>query len=496
MSVGLIEGDCLDAMRAMDPESVDAIVTDPPYGLTDIGRTLQMAGSRQRGFMGKAWDGTGIAFRPETWAAALRVAKPGAYLLAFGGTRTVHRMTCAIEDAGWEIRDQLEWVYAQGFPKSLNVGKAIDKRGGAQIAWFGPWLRQERKRRGITQKSLAAHFPSKTGGMTGCVANWELGLNLPTVEQFNKLCETLELPFTRIAEADREVTGSNPRKAGWFAARDGYDLSAPSTDEAKRWDGWGTALKPAHEPIVMARKPLIGTVAANVLAYGTGAINIDGCRIEGGGVEAGRLRHGGGTIGAGTSFELPDSHGEQPPGRWPANVILTDPVFDGDCPDEVVGGGQGAKGSDRVRHNGAFKSVAKGAEKEHDTFGVADSGGKSRYFLIPKASRSDREPILGGLLESLTVQTVALGEFEYATYPDGTRRIAKPKARANTHPTVKPVALIRHLVRLVCPPGGLVLDPFAGSGTTGLAARAEGMSAVLVEKEHEYAEIVRARLNL
>jgi transcriptional regulator with XRE-family HTH domain len=189
----IVHADCLEHMTTMDANSVDAIVTDPPYGLS---------------FMGKGWDKgvPGIPF----WSAALAVLKPGGYLLAFGGTRTFHRMAVAIEDAGFEIRDTLSYLYGSGFPKSHDVGKAIDKRGGANISWFGPWLRQERERRGITQKSLAVHFPSKSGGITGCLANWELGFNLPTPDQFNKLCEVLDLPFSRIEEAEREVTGTNP----------------------------------------------------------------------------------------------------------------------------------------------------------------------------------------------------------------------------------------------------------------------------------------------
>jgi DNA modification methylase len=265
--VTVLLGDCLAVLPTLAAESVDAIVCDPPYGLS---------------FMGKNWDHgiPGVAF----WEAALRVAKPGAHLVAFGGTRTFHRLACAIEDAGWEIRDTLMWVYGSGFPKSLDVSKALDKRGGADIGWFGPWLRQERQRRGLSSNDLGKHFPSKTGGPTGCVRNWELGLNIPTPDQFNLLCDVLGLSFARIEEAERAVLETR-RESGkrqvtilGTEAKD-YDVTAPACDAAKQWAGWGTALKPSWEPIILARKPLAGTVAQTVARYGTGAINVDGCRI-------------------------------------------------------------------------------------------------------------------------------------------------------------------------------------------------------------------------
>ena len=315
-------GDCIEVMATFDAESVDAIVTDPPYDLTSTGarngspRSNAGTGPYARldrgGFMGKAWDGTGIAFRPETWAACLRVARPGSYLLAFGGTRTFHRMTCAIEDAGWIIRDCLVWAYASGFPKSK------------------------------------------------------------------------------------------------------------------------ASLKPAWEPIVMARKP--GPLRD---------LAIDACRI---GLADDDVKHGGfggapigmgGTPGAGAEWV------NRTDGRWPANVVLTDPIFDGDMPGVVGGGGpRGASAS------------------ETDAY--------SRFFLIPKAARSDREPVLSGS-----------GDGE----------------RANVHPTVKPTALMRHLVRLVTPPGGIMLDPFLGSGSTALAAEIEGFGWVGIEREAEYVAIAEARLN-
>ena len=264
----LHHGDCLEVLRGMPDNSVDSIVTDPPYGLS---------------FMGKKWDYDVPSV--DVWAECLRVLKPGGHLLAFAGTRTQHRMAVRIEDAGFEIRDMIAWVYGSGFPKSLDVSKAIDKRGGASVAWFGPWFRKWREDNGVTQKQVAALFPSKTGGLTGCVANWELGFNMPTPEQFNLIRDTFGLPFASVEEAEREVVGKGYRVRNESTVQiagvstGDFDITAPATDAARQWSGWGTALKPALEPITVARKPLIGTVAENVLAHGTGALNIDGCRV-------------------------------------------------------------------------------------------------------------------------------------------------------------------------------------------------------------------------
>lgn len=365
----IVQGDCIDVMAGMDPESVDAIVTDPPYDLLSTGarngsRRINNpdnpAGRSARGFMGKAWDGTGIAFRPETWEAAYRVAKPSAYLLAFGGTRTVHRMTVALEDAGWIIRDMLVWGYASGFPKSK------------------------------------------------------------------------------------------------------------------------ASLKPAWEPIVMARKP--GPL--RMLA-------IDECRI---GFEGWMTRH---TVSAGDHrdrWEGNRSTGEVTDngGRWPANIVLTDPIFDGDV-DGVVGGGIADVGKMHSFHrNGGQRSVygadARAGYQTSETYG--DSGTYSRFFLIPKAARSDREPVLGGQLRAEEARTLPSGYAKERG--DGWN---PPPLRENVHPTVKPVDLMRHLVRLVTPTGGTVLDPFLGSGTTGLAAEMEGFAWIGIEREAEYVAIAEARLN-
>jgi site-specific DNA-methyltransferase (adenine-specific) len=367
----VIEGDCIDAMAGMPEASVDAIVCDPPYGL---------------GFMGRAWDDLPPGL---LWAeACLRVLKPGGHLLAFGGTRTSHRLVCAIEDAGFEIRDTICWLYGSGFPKSLDVGKAIDKAAGVE-------------------REVVGQRPTYPDGTRG-------GIEKP--------------------QHERVATGLG----GSFVNPGGLtDVTAPASPEAERWEGWGTALKPAHEPVVVARKPLVGTVSANVLVHGTGGLNVDGCRID--------------LVG-----NLPDTVG-----RWPANVVLDEEAAR--LLDEQTGTLTSGIAVQRNRNDAANRAVyGKYANPACEDVGYSDSGGASRFFYCAKASARERSEGL-----------------------DGER---------NAHPTVKPLAFMRWLVRLVTPPGGLVLDPFAGSGTTGVAALSEGMRFVGVEREAEYVQIARARI--
>lgn len=375
----IICGDCLEVMASMPESSVDSIVTDPPYGLS---------------FMGKDWDHgvPGEAF----WREALRVAKPGAHLLAFGGTRTHHRLMCAIEDAGWEIRDCLGWLYGSGFPKSLDVSKAIDKQAGAE-------------REVVSQ-------------------------------QHKKAFGYEDRPWKH--EEDANINS----------------ITAPATPEAVRWQGWGTALKPAWEPIVLARKPLRGTVAQNVLEHGTGALNIDGCRVGTkevlGRTNNGRERYNPSSYTVApperTTFDRSDVAG----GRFPANLIH-------DGSDEVEAVFPMTKSGRLGIGHGSGNSfgVGNSDKKPHPIAAEygGDSGSASRFFYCAKASSSER------------------GE-------------------GNNHPTVKPQSLMQYLCRLVTPPGGVVLDPFTGSGSTLLAALKEGFRFIGIELEEKYCEIARRRV--
>jgi DNA modification methylase len=459
----LRRGDALEAMASLGAGSVDAIVTDPPYGLA---------------FMGKEWDHgvPGVPF----WRQALRVAKPGAHLAAFGGTRTFHRLACAIEDAGFEIRDCLSWLYGSGFPKSLDVSKAIDKatpRAGMFDA-FAVHFRERLAASGLTQKVVAAHFPSKTGGLTGCVWNWANGANVPTREQWQTLQPMLGLstdwaPLIEREEAEREVLATEVRMneaSGIVAA--GRDerkqierrITAAATEAARTWEGWGTALKPAWEPIILARKPLIGTVAANVLEHGTGALNIDGCRIEVDDMamldrrRAAALGRADGYAGGVSLAAAGTDQGgrrvsPQGIGRWPANLVLDEEAA---AMLDEQSGTLRARGNVTPTKTGPSWFTTPSGTTRIDG---GDTGGASRFFYTAKASS---------------------GERHYAG--------------KNSHPTVKPVDLMRWLVRLVTPPGGLVLDPFMGSGSTGVAALAEGFRFVGCELDAQMVDLARRRI--
>jgi site-specific DNA-methyltransferase (adenine-specific) len=372
----IICGDCLAHMATMEASSVDAIVTDPPYGLS---------------FMGKDWD-HGIPGKP-FWSEAIRVAKPGAHLLAFGGTRTFHRLTCAIEDAGWEIRDCLGWLYGSGFPKSHNL-------------------------------------------------KGEHG-------------------------------------------------------------GWGTALKPAWEPIILARKPLDGTVAANVTKWGTGAVNVDGCRVVGEkGVPASLSNAG--QLGWKTGGDMERKSVQN--GRWPANLLHDGSEEVLELFPQTTSGKESADG--HVRRKNTVQYGGFGGQDIGDSAGAlyGDSGSAARFFkacpfengeafrfaYCAKASRKEREAGLEDA-ESKHIRRLSGGEF---TDNSGSLNSSKNGAMAkNHHPTVKPIALMRYLCRLVTPPNGLILDPFCGSGTTGIAAHAEGFRFIGIDNNAEYVEIAERRIN-
>ncbi len=375
----LHHGDCLDVLRGMESTSVDAIVTDPPYGLS---------------FMGKRWDYDVPSV--EIWAECLRVLKPGGHLLAFAGTRTQHRMAVRIEDAGLEIRDMIAWVYGSGFPKSLDVSKAIYNAAGAE-------------RTEIIGKS-ARHG----GGIVGNGSSYEVSPEVPM-------------------------------------------LYAPATEAARQWQGWGTALKPALEPITVARKPLAGTVAENVLAHGTGALNIDGCRVA-------------------TTDDC---------ARNPALVHDTSAGFG-------KGLAMGGRGHDAGRW--AANLIHDGSEEVDFAFGNhsgSPNSSFSRFFYCAKASKRDRDEGLEGF--ELRPSYMVENGSKTAAAANGVR-YDRTTMQRNNHPTVKPTDLMRYLCRLVTPPGGVVLDPFTGSGSTGKAAMLEGFRFIGIEREAEYVEIARARI--
>jgi DNA modification methylase len=377
-------GNALDQLQAMSAESFDAIVTDPPYEIA---------------FMGRRWDASGIAHDVDLWRECLRVLKPGGHLLAFGSPRTYHRMTSAIEEAGFEIRDSIHWIYGSGFPHGLDVSKAIDKHFGAERPVIGT------RANGVGNTENSAHA-------------WEMGFARARTKTFAE--------------------------------------TAPATSEARTWEGWSTALKPGHEPIVVARKALNGTVAENVLQHGVGAMNIDACRID---TRSQPQKQGAFTSkGASSIPQATRAAGKvYDSGRWPTNVIFDEAAS---CElDAQSGVRKSGKRYAKPRQNrGGYTGLLPALPS-----GVAygDAGGASRFFYVAKPSAAERS---AGLEER------------------------------NFHETVKPITLMRYLIRLVTPPGGTVLDPFAGSGTTGCAAALEGMSFVGVELNSHNAEIANQRI--
>ena len=392
MTFTILHGNNLDILPTLPDNSVDSIVTDPPYEL---------------GFMGKKWDSSGIAYSVELWTECLRVLKPGGHLLSFGGTRTFHRVAVAIEDAGFEIRDNIAWLYGSGFPKSLDVSKAIDKAAGAEREILTESVTDLFGERQENQIKTAGMGSGKTFGML-------------------------------------QAEGQNSQAAK------SLEVSAPSTPEAQQWNGWGTALKPAHEPIIVARKPLEGTVAHNVLTHGTGALNIDGSRIgtddnlNGGRYSDGKNENDSFVFGKGVNKRSKNDF-EQPKGRWPANIIVD----------------------------------------EHTAGLLDEQSDASRFFYVAKASKRDRNEGLDDfpLRKSDTRSEIAAGIWS-----------EMESAKQNFHPTVKPTALMEYLVKLVTPPNGTVLDPFTGSGSTGKAAILNGFDFIGIEMTEDYLPIIKARL--
>jgi site-specific DNA-methyltransferase (adenine-specific) len=440
----IIQGDCIETMSKMDAESVHAIVSDPPYELN---------------FMNREWDRTGIAFDKRTWEAVLRVLKPGGFLLAFSGTRTYHRMAVAIEDAGFEIKDMILWEFLNGFPKSFDASKALDKAQGFA------------DKRGYLEKS--------TGGLHG----------------------------------GTHTAGGN------FTGR--QLKPEPYGEDAKKWEGWGTSLAPAYEPICVARKPLIGRLADNLLAYGAGAMNIMGSRV---GVGPRPFAEATGDLSKGLRGGGSEKVEDVGFGRWPKNILMSHspdckplgPLMEMESGNDDYSCVPGCPVAELDRQSGITESsdgeVIRGAggfwggDDEGGTVArqYGDKGGASRmfkvfageealFYYVPKASRVERDHGLEELKAGITNKAAAPGTVQgkTSTPADGAGR---NQYVLNSHSTVKPIQLMRYLVKLVTPPIGIVLDPFLGSGTTLIAAKIDGFNAIGIEKEAEYVKIAELRL--
>ena len=426
-TIELYNGNCLTELQKIADNSIDSVVTDPPYEL---------------GFMGKAWDASGIAFNVNVWKECLRVLKPGGHILAFGGTRTYHRMTVAIEDAGFEIRDCIAWMYGSGFPKSHNIGKAVDKIEGNVRTVVGENLNKKGR---------------KSDGKGSFVSDTLLGKG--------------------------ENAGVNVDKGN------------------SEWEGWGTALKPAFEPVVMGRKPIEGTVANNVLTHGVGGLNIDGCRIATDDSLTRKIEPATNKIYG--KYKTFGQEIQPEGGRFPANIIL----------DEEAG---------RIldEQSGTTKSIKRGTNynKEYDTTNsitgftppttaysdnntYADSGGASRFFYCPKASKKDRNEGCDALEEKMSAHSVADKCAKCGKFLGASANVCKCEepervgiSNKNFHPTVKPTTLMEYLIKLVTPKGGKVLDPFMGSGSTGKGAVLNDYSFVGIELSPEYFAIAESRI--
>ena len=525
----LYHGDCLEELKKLEDNSVDAVITDPPYGLSNT-KPAQVADvlkawvtgdtasvpAKRGGFMGADWDS--FVPPPAVWEECMRVLKPGGHMAVFAGARTQDLMGLSIRLAGFEIRDTLGWIYGSGFPKSMDVSKAIDRSNGEnrnRQLEFTEWMRST----GITatqineatETNMGNHY--LTAASQPAIATADLFDKLrPLLPEVPERIERLVAERTGIEWTDyvkREVLSERPAYGiGGNGILNGHSegaiakVTAPATSDAQRWDGWGTALKPAIEPIILARKPLDGTVASNVLAHGVGGLNIDACRVDNGDFQAkkgrgiGTLRlHGCSTLDelrhlaergekypdgrdAATTLHRIETADDRmadwtppPPGRFPANVLLDEHAAKE--MDEQSGWQKDGTAVQRNRKdseanpNGIYSSHVRESEPDQ-TFG--SGGGASRFFPVfkyqAKAPKKER-PVI---------------ERE-----DGSKI---------QHPTVKPVALMEWLVELITPHGGTVLDPFAGSGTTLQAALSKGFTPIGIEQDADYIELIKKRLGL
>ena len=452
----LYQGNMLDMLEVIEKESIDSIITDPPYELN---------------FMNKGWDNSGIAFQPDTWKQCYEVLKPGGYLLAFGGSRTFHRIACAIEDAGFEIRDTIMWLYGSGFPKSMNIGLALDKKNGVE---------------------------SKIVGYQGTMMDFR-----DTGKKQKELSGVDKLSFGQIENSERKQN--------------------PIYEATNEWQGWGTALKPSFEPIIVARKPFKGSLVDNVIKNGVGGINIDECRVGSEVItqlQKDMTKYHGNKLGAGHHTQMTGIT-TQTIGRFPANTILT---YDETDFDEVCGGFPNTKSTynkdskhETTIHRENADTLKYGYKTRIDSSSYNDSGSASRYFYCAKASKKDRDEGLDEFEE----KPKTLTENKGRTFNDrcaicGKKFIGSPETichcenpitdksksamSKNTHPTVKPTELMQYLVRLVSPKGATILDPFNGSGSTGKAVmyenkeRNKNYKYIGIELTEEYLPISKARI--
>ena len=575
MDLKVINGNNIDILKTYPDNYFDAVVTDPPYGLGKEPNAEEfmkdwiehgyheISGS---GFMGKEWD----AFVPQPifWKEVYRVLKPGGHILSFFGTRTYDWGVMSMRFAGFEVRDCIQWLYGSGFPKSHNISKALDKQGGESLDWFIEYILEVAKERGISKKELTMLFPSKNGNPTGWLWNKQNNQSI-TLEQYNIIKEYLKLPFENIEEAKGEVIGKG--KAGLtkgdianFSGEKEFDITAPATEAAKQWDGWGTALKPANEPIVLARKPLEKglSIAENILKWGVGGINIDASRI---GLSKGDDARLGGNGSWKTDkaaenvyeggYEGKDIE-SSPLGRFPANIILThhedceckgtkkvkgsgggqanhigkdisntilgkgykrgdglpygdengqEEVEDWDCHEDcpirildeqsgVTKSSKRGSHNSRVRTSGDIYKQDKDEYREDNTYG--DKGGASRFFYVAKASKAERNKGLEGFdTKQTTGGGGGVGDYIDDVNSSSGKYGSEKAPNQNFHPTVKPIKLMQYLVKMITPPNGIVLDPFCGSGTTGVACKIDGFQFIGLEQDPEYTKIAEARIS-
>ena len=483
--MNIIHGDCLEELKKLDDNSVDAVVCDPPYGLSNTkpqqvadvlkawvtGDTVSVP-AKKGGFMGASWDS--FVPPPAVWEECMRVLKPGGHMAVFAGARTQDLMGLSIRLAGFEIRDTLGWIYGSGMPKSMDISKAIDKYNGNPLAFreFAAAYREAVAKSGLTHSAIDKALGIKSSSCYWARDDHRGGM--PPRHHWEKVRDLVYIPeeLERLYdEAEREVVGvQKGAMSGWnmdgttkFVDR---DITTPATSEAAKWDGWGTALKPAIEPIILARKPLDGTVASNVLAHGVGGLNIDACRVPSDEITGWGGAGAGGQTWNSENMRLGKDGDARPvQGRFPANVLLDEHAakeMDKQSGVSVSNVRQNVE-RDYTNAQSLTPDSGKGGDRGH-----SDSGGASRFFPVfkyqAKAPKKER-PVI---------------ERE-----DGTKI---------QHPTVKPLALLEWLVELITPPGGVVLDPFAGSGTTLQAAINKGFTPIGIEQDADYIKLIEKRL--